>query len=221
MKILIVGWILIRSLVGIDPYADVHRSLDGRGIPKSDAKIVREIKTPAGAKVYTVVKDVPKEFLASLDAGAQQAIDRKLPAWDQIKSPKEMRWILVEPSTFRDTPRVGQKCTNLETEPGSPCLLVKGVQTAGTVIGVGQFDALKLSKSLIVLPHQKAQNWRYLKYAQMSGWFEGEHFVECNQREGRSSGHCLYYQVVNDVHPHRANPGDPGEVQPTGPPVSP
>lgn len=217
MKAFIAIWLVVQSLVGVDPYKDIHRALDGRGIPKSDSKIVKEIRTPAGASVLTVRKDVPKEWLARLDAGAQQAIDRKLPGWDKINSPKEARWLLINPSTWRAGDRAGQKCVNQITVPGSPCLITNGLQTAGTVIGVGVLDPLKLSKSRIVLPHQADTNWKFLEYAQMSGWFEGEHFVECNQKEGRGYGPCLYYQVVNDVHPHRANPGDPGEILPAGP----
>lgn len=182
---------------------DVFRALDGMGIPKSDAGFKRSYTTAAGAKVRSVV-DVPPAFLSAIDEGAQLAIDRRLPGWNAITSPSQVRVLIIEPSTFRDTqhPRYGQKCTNLETEPGAPCLLVNGVQTAGTVVGIQQLSAVDLKDSALVIPHQAGQSWAFRSYFVNTLWNETEHLLEC-VNEGRQGETCLRYQGPFDVHPHR------------------
>lgn len=194
--------VALLALVGGDKYKAEHRALDqSAGIPKSDAKFVREFRTPKGVLVVSVSKTVPAEAVAAIERGAQMAIDRKLPGWENVKTLKDFKVYFVRPSTWQAGPKIGQVCANEETEPGSPCLIVKGTQSAGTGIGLQELSPLKLDKAGIVLPTQEGSGWKYVEYLKASAWFEGEHFVECKQ--GRSQPFCLYYQRVDDTHPHR------------------
>lgn len=183
--------------------ADLYRSLDGMGIPTSDAKLKHSYTTPGGARVGSVTQ-VPAEFLSAIDEGVMLAVERRVPGWNKITSPAQVRVLIIEPSTYRDPqhPRFGAKCVNEYTEPGSPCLLVNGVQTAGTVVGIQQLNAVKLADAALIIPHQALQGWSFRSYFMHSVWYETEHLLEC-VNEGRDGPTCLYYQKVDDTHPHR------------------
>lgn len=180
----------------------IYRALDGVGIPKSEAGFKIVTRTPGGSCVRSVVA-VPPEALAAIDTGIRTQIERAgsyNPTWTRKTNLNQYRVLFVEPSTFHAPhPRDGEKCTTLVNTPGSPCLLVKGVQSAGTVIGAGTMSPL--GQIYIVLPHQQGQQWRFLDYLAASARNESEHDRECSE-EGLQGENCIKFQTQSDVHPH-------------------
>lgn len=139
-----------------------------------------------GVGVISVVSYQNRDIDQAIESGINGAIRSYRavhPEWTQKMHPSEFLVILIEPQAIN--------------QDGSPAILVNGIQSAGTVIGVGSHSNL-YSPSVIVLPHQSAQNWKYLKYLKFSAWNEAEHYIEWHNSQP------LFYTfaVANDVHPH-------------------
>ena len=138
--------------------------------------------TPLGVRITTVTPINDQRVYRAIDEGVSGAIrsyQAVQPTW-QI-SPAEFDVMFINPQVLN--------------EDGSPAILVHSVQSAGTVIGVARQP---FSPVMIVLPHQKDMDWRYLKYLKFSAWNEAEHFLEW-----RFSQPLFYtFAVANDVHPH-------------------
>jgi hypothetical protein len=187
-----------------DDVSTIQRALSGRGIPKEEMpSLPYTLTTPAGNTVKSVVP-VPPETLAAYDDGIKLQIERintYHPEWTKFQSVSQYPILVIHPSQFRwqQDPRFGQKCINRENDPGSPCLITNGIQTAGTVIGADQLSPV--AGMYIVLPEQTDSNWTHLEYSKASARNESEHLRECGE-EGKAGPTCLQYQVVADVHPH-------------------
>jgi hypothetical protein len=195
----------VTGFKGCGKTADLYRAADGYGIPTSDIQFTKHYTTPGGSIVDSVV-DVPPAALQALDDGVRiqiEAINRARPDWNLGRTLKEYRFAFIEPTRNGVT---GQRCVNVETDPGSPCLYIKGIQTAGTVLGIQPFSPLK-DHPVIVLPHQGASGWSHLDYLRNSARNESEHRRECFDQikvdgKYRKPPECLQYQGANDVPPH-------------------
>lgn len=192
MKHAILLLLVLALFKGCGEDKNINQGLDAIGIPSSHAEFKHEYTTPFGVKVRSTVK-VPPQALDAIDRGILEQLDRinrAKPEWTNRQSPSQYAVLFVDPMA-----------TNVETEPGSPAILIKGVQSAGTVIGWNGDAGMK--RSYIVAPHQDATQWRYLDYLKRTIWYESEHDRECNEpNERQPSDECRYYQTVNDVHPH-------------------
>lgn len=114
-----------------------------------------------------------------IDMGIRNLMRGYPSSWTRCRSHGDFRIGFIKPTA-----------TNMD---GSPALIVSGVQTAGTVLGV----TASFSPITICLPQQA--NWDYLNYLMHSVWFEGEHVAEFQNDLG------LFWQYVGagDSHPHR------------------
>ena len=110
-------------------------------------------------------------------------IDAAKPSWDAYKNLTDYVVYFIDP-----------QATNTVNDPGSPALIIRGVQAAGTCIGVGN-DGVSLP--IIVLPHQAASDWIYLDYLMHSAWHESEHIRlwQCDRTT------FWYFTGANDIHP--------------------
>jgi hypothetical protein len=158
--------------------------------------------TANGVTVRSVVP-VPAEALQAIENGIAHQIrntQRAKPEWTGFRNLSEYQVFLIDPHTH-----------NVETEPGSPALLVKAlnpngvdvftVQSAGTCIGVaggilGGADDPRYPS--IVLPHQAQEDWRFLNYLEESARFESEHIAEW----GNDKQYFYSFANTGDVHPH-------------------
>ncbi len=161
-------------------------ALDDLGIPKHKANFKFDYVTPRGIKVKSTAT-VPEKALTLIDSGIENQIVRhsaRYPSWALGKEHVEYSVLFIEPMA-----------TNVETEPGSPALLVKGIQTAGTCIGE---RPASMPLVHIVLPNQGDTDWRYEDYLMFSAWYESEHI-----RESMNDWDVFYEFVgAGDVHPH-------------------
>lgn len=144
--------------------------------------------TPFGVSWESVVP-VPIEALDEVDAGIGEQIYRhsaKHPDWAVGRRHDEYKVYFVNPMAI-----------NVETEPGSPALIMpNGQHTAGTCVGVGHDTS---RPPAIVLPHQKPMNWQFTDYLMHSAWHESEHL-----REFANDPQVFWFfsQPGNDIHPH-------------------
>jgi hypothetical protein len=155
--------------------------------PKRYANFQKSYTTPRGIAVKSTAP-VPPAFLQIIDASIERMIRnhrRAQPTWTKHVNIPDYAVLLIDPMT-----------TNVETEPGSPALLVKGVQTAGTVIGY--HPQANLSRPHIVAPHQDEQDWRFQSYFAHTIYNEGEHVIESQN----DWGIFMHYAHAGDVHPH-------------------
>ncbi len=162
---------------------------------KIPTQFVPQVWTPKGVGVISVVDNIPAEALLKIDEGVEGAIRSYRavqPTWNAV--PSDYLVMFIEP-----------QATNMD---GSPAVLVNGIQSAGTVIGVGSHARL-YSPPVVVVPHQKATNWRHLKYLKFSVWNEFEHRLEAQFNESL----FYYYAVINDSHPHTPRVYIEGEEQ--------
>lgn len=142
--------------------------------------------SPKGVYIVANV-DVPESAISAIEAGISGAIRSyraSQPSWTNKLNESDFIVAFIDPH--------GISQIDL---PGAPILKVSGISSAGTVIGVG---GQKFSPAIIVLPHQQAQNWQFLKYLKFSTWNEGEHDIE----HANSIEVFMTYAVSNDVHPH-------------------
>ncbi len=140
--------------------------------------------TPLGVKVRSTVS-IPSNALNSIDEGIGNQIYRhsaKYPNWNVGKLHSEYSVLLIDPMT-----------TNVENEPGSPAILVQGIQTAGTGIRDGGEKLVH-----IVAPHQQNQEWQFKEYFKNTIWFESEHCRE----NWNDLDVFNRYVGGSDVHPH-------------------
>lgn len=142
------------------------------------------VNTPGGVLVISDVT-VPADALTAIDEGITNQITRinaAWPGWTVGANLNEYKVFFIDPTA-----------TN---QDGSPAILVYGIQSAGTTIGVAN-DGFPYS--VLVLPHQQATNWRYRDYLMRSAWHESEHDREWHNNQG-----VFYYfvQPGMDVHPH-------------------
>jgi hypothetical protein len=163
----------------------VHRALDDIGIPKHLSKFKYDAVTPKGIKIRSTVQ-VPAQTLADIDTGIDELLARyplKYPQWTSHTKHSDYSVVFVDPMA-----------TNVETEPGSPAILVRGYQSAGTNIGACKTCFPPIH---IVAPHQEKEGWRFRQYLINTIWFEGEHIFEGNDIN-------VWQQYVggNDSHPH-------------------
>jgi hypothetical protein len=126
---------------------------------------------------------ISDEIIATIRNGLRlqiSAVTALKPTWVFKKRIEDYNVAFIDP-----------QATNMD---GSPALLIRGIQSAGTCIGVGDDG---LSESAIILPHQSATNWRYVDYLRDSVRHESEHIVLwANDRA------LFYYYVgANDIHP--------------------
>ncbi len=82
-------------------------------------------------------------------------------------------------------------------QDGSPAILVHGIQSAGTVVGVANDG---FSPPMIVLPFQ--DEWNHMSYLMYSVWNEGEHYIEWTNDHTE----FMQFAVAADIHPHRPMP---------------
>jgi hypothetical protein len=132
-------------------------------------------RTSGGARVTSPVA-VPAEALAQIDRGLNEQIARMPADWMNVRRVADF----TDPQAWN--------------QDGSPALVVGGIQTAGTVKGLGGGGDI-----YILLPHQQAVDWRYGDYLMHSAWNEAEHFSEWFNDKAVFN----QYAVANDVHPHR------------------
>lgn len=149
--------------------------------------------TPLGVKVFSVTQ-LPSEALTKIDEGISQQIEcinTYKPDWFGYNTHSSYTIKLVDPMII--------------TASGLPSLVINGINSAGTVMGVGNDGQAGVS---ILLPHQTYQNWNLLEYFRTSVWYESEHAREwVNDR-------ITFYHFTgdNDIHPHfpcpATKPGD-------------
>lgn len=137
------------------------------------------IDRPDAPYIQSVV-EVPESAIAQLVAGIQKQIDCTPAHWTIARNVKDYNIYFI------DSHR-----TNMD---GSPALLVRGIQTAGTVIGL---PGENFSPVFIVLPHQQSAGWLFPEYLKASARNESEHiallFNDLNL--------FYYYQGGADIHP--------------------
>lgn len=161
----------------------IYYELDALRIPRPNIKY--SYTTPKGARVESVVP-VPSRQLELIDEGITNQIVRyrnAFPNWTKGRNVNEYNVLIVNPMA-----------TNMVNEPGSPALMVSGVQSAGTMIGITR------KEQWIVVPHQSDSNWQFEDYFVKTVWHESEHYVEA------INDMTVFYQFVGagDVHPHVA-----------------
>lgn len=174
----------------------IWRSLDLMGIPADNARFNQEFITPRGVKIKSV-SDIPINILILTDVGITNQLTRITfahPDWNHFTNPNDYSVLVIEPMvTNRD---------------GSPAIKVKGIQSAGTVIGLTWAPTWKdgkysltgtgIDRPYIVVPSQEAVQWRYTDYWMRSIWHESEHV-----REGMNDWNdFLNHLGANDIHPH-------------------
>lgn len=183
--------IMVTGAKGCDSKKDIWNALDQTaGIPRKDAEFKKNYTTPAGIKVVSV-DAVPAGYLSAIDEGIRIQIERyniKRPQWQFYKTPSDYAVLLIKPSGF-----------TVETPPlGTPFIQVKGISTAGTVIGCSGRTALK--RPYIVLPSYAAKQWSqtYRDVFVQAARNESEHIRECVN----DWNEFVYYATAGDVHPH-------------------
>lgn len=142
------------------------------------------VNTPRGTFVISNV-EIPANVLTLIDNGIQAQLDSTAHLnWQYARNHGDYQVMFIDPIT-----------TNTVTAPGSPALIVYGVQSAGTCIGIGNDP---FSQAFIVLPHQVATNWRFEQYLSDTVRHESEHIIEwiCDRD--------MFWSFVGagDVHPH-------------------
>ncbi|MEO8649810.1 MAG: hypothetical protein ABI539_11650 [Acidobacteriota bacterium] len=139
--------------------------------------------SPAGAHVFSVrpiANDDAERVLAAIDAGIRNCIAGLKPEWTGGRDASEFLIAFVEPQA--------------STEAGEPSLMIHGIESAGTVFGVGNDG---YHTPTIVVPYQ--DGWQYLGYLSNEIWYEGEHYVEWIN----DPAEFYKFAVAADVHPHR------------------
>jgi hypothetical protein len=143
---------------------------------------------PGEPCIHSVVP-VPDEARRALAEGIRMQIRAtaiKFPHWQNARRVEDYNVMFIEPDSFHP-------------DHGFPELVISGVYSAGTVIGLPE---QKVSPPNMVLPHQGRDGWRFLDYLRNSGRNEGEHYDELlNDLKIFDQ-----YTGPNDVHPHHLLP---------------
>lgn len=170
------------------------------GIPDEFTNLKESYKTPRGAKVRSTVP-VPADALTAVDEGLDRQIRRLsdiFPNWSAGKNISDYTVVFIDPNTAGNPPKT---CQNEVTEPGSPCVYIGGIQSAGTVLGTDDYWS-ELDKVLpIVVPHQQNQQWRYRDYLINSVHNESEHARGWWNRQNEPQNVFYYFLGANDAHP--------------------
>lgn len=168
---------------------EIWNALDREaGIPKHRAEFKKNYRTPGGVEVGSTV-DVPANVLPFIDAGIRRQIacyNAKYPTWTKYRNLAEYKVLFVEPSGVSEV-----------SLPGAPIIHVKGYASAGTCIGCNPISSVR-PDLYIVLPHQKAQNWRFTEYLQNASDFESEHVREFPN----DYNVFIRWAHEGDIHPH-------------------
>lgn len=157
-------------------------------IPPSFSKTFYQ---PGYPPVYANV-DVPQAALDAIRDGVAKQIrlsSAKFPLWVAVRHPDDYQIFLIDP-----------QATNVETDPGSPALIVHppngigSIQACGTVIGVGNDHN---GFPTLVMPHQVDSNWTHLPYLSSCSRNESEHLA------GWANDQAWFWSWYgpNDVHP--------------------
>ncbi|HQZ81647.1 MAG TPA: hypothetical protein PLR83_00375 [Pyrinomonadaceae bacterium] len=169
---------------------DVWDGLVDLGIPKDHAKW-KHTYNEAPYTLSTV--EVPAQMLPVVRIGIRRTITRwleKFPEWTNERELSDYRMLFIDPmATNRD---------------GSPAIKVKGIQSAGTTIGLG--EAPITERPYLVLPHQGDSGWRYTDYLRDASANEADHYIAgCNNL-------IVFWWFLGrrDIHPHDLStyPGD-------------
>lgn len=138
--------------------------------------------SPNGVKIMSVVP-LPDYVMLLIENGIGTQIWKSYlqhPEWARFDRLPHYGVILIDPMTVN--------------QDGSPAIFVKGIQSAGTCIGLN--DGRPYGPK-IVLPHQFDTNWNFQSYLQESARHESEHIrLWTNDRELFN-----HYTGENDVHP--------------------
>lgn len=177
----------IRFLRDLNEKERIWRSLDVNcGIGKQYSNFKKKYTTPGGARVRSTV-DIPTNFIAAIDTAISNQFNLyagRFPNWNKYNKISDYDLVIVDPMA-----------TNEVNDPGSPAILVKGQQAAGTCIGVWNYDPAK--KPYIVVPHQAVSDWTHLPYWIDSISNESQHVRLAENDYSR----FLYYQGERDIHP--------------------
>lgn len=144
-------------------------------------------RTPGGVSVSSVTNYVPDAALEAIDEGIRNQIERisaAHPEWAARANLVDYRVMFINPMA-----------ENVETDPGSPALIVYGIQSAGTCVGIGG-DGFTLD--FIVLPHQVDTSWAHIDYLMHSAWYESEHIREWFNDTAVFNS----FLGTGDIHPH-------------------
>lgn len=175
------------------------------GIDKKYRQFKHDLVTPGGVKVKSTVP-VPAVQQALIDEGFQATIDRYDDAfvdWIEGMNLSDYEVYLIDPMG-----------TNQVTEPGSPCIYVNGIQTAGTCLGV--HPRTQLENVIVVAPHQADSGWAYPDYFKNTIAYEGEHAVERKNIANAPLGVFQAFVGSTDSHPHDLTPWTGQERQEMG-----
>lgn len=155
-------------------------NLDGLGVSEEFRTFKHNYRTPLGVEVRSTVP-VPANFLSAIDEGFQWQIEHFntiLPEWSLHKNIADRVVLVINPNrTYEPGGNPSPPCQNKVNEPGAPCMFVKGIQTAGTVVGLHErWEALD-KKPAVVLPHQETQGWAFREYFKTTIRHESEHIA--------------------------------------------
>lgn len=162
-----------------------YDNINAKGIPRPKLKF--KYTSPNSVKVYSTV-ETPSRVLDFIDAGIRQTINRHkkaYPTWKRGMNLDEWRVLIVNPMA-----------TNEINEPGAPALKVKGIQTAGTGIGIEFKEYADREDQYIVIPHQAVKQWIFSQYLMNTVAHEAEHLLEF------VNDHEIFTRWnANDIHP--------------------
>ena len=134
-----------------------------------------------GVPYIQSVVPIPESAAEAIGRGIVRQIATTPAHWTNKREVENYDVVLINPDRI-----------NLD---GSPALSVRGIQSAGTVIGVANDGHVP---SVIVLPHQANQNWQFLDYLEQSARHESEHDAEW------ANDQSVFWQFIGagDIHPH-------------------
>jgi hypothetical protein len=165
----------------------IQIALNGKGIPKTDCTFTKKYTTPQGMKIDSV-DEVPAKFLVTLDRAITDMVSvhrRHFPQWSKMNKPADYAIVFVKPGFV-----------TVENDPGAGAIYVKGVGTAGTIIGEQGYSGA--DRCYIVLASQKVNNWGKFMFVYNAAYNEGEHADEFANDITVALSHVGAF----DVHPH-------------------
>lgn len=209
VKLLIIGILIITTTAALPKCngsreSEIRDNLTLLGFQKANYQ-PRNFKytTPKGAKIESVDPVSPKA-LEYLDRGLQRRVDRfriMFPAWAFALSVAGTEVLFLHPnSTFTPEGDPSPPCS-LESIPGAPCLFVKGIKTAGTVVGTNQHWDVIDRNPILVLPSQAAGDWQWLEYLAAAAHNEDEHRAGFLNVHIEPTGLFYHFLGADDTHP--------------------
>lgn len=183
---------------------EVIHHFNGLGIANEYTGFRHTQRTPQGARVKSVVQ-VPADFLTAVDEGLQRQIDRfatMFPNWTTVRPISDHTILVIHPNpTYSSEGVASPPCVTEVNEPGAPCIYVRGIRAAATILGYDDNWTEIDQTPPIVLPHQETQGWRYRDYWVNSIHNEAEHRAGWLNRWNEPTGLFYHFQGANDVHP--------------------